>query len=552
MQNADSRGRCRLCIVALLILVAALLRHVWRLADDPFLCEYADLMRPMIYIGLYVAWGVSVRRRIIHSQIRNSLLVVAVLLVFWLTVRTVKYEFAQDADVRRMLWYLFYIPMLFIPLMGAFTALRIGRGESQNRLGWMRFFLIPTAILAALVLTNDLHRLVFTFPAGGPWTDADYGYGPLYWAVIGWEILTALTALIVILSKCRVPRSKKVLWLPFALLGVAVAYGAAYVLGLPFVKVFVGDITIVQCLTYTAVLESCIQCGLIQSNSNYGELFRIASIHARITDASGRTLIKSDTAPPISEALLRQAHTAPVPLGGNMRLLSAPMSCGYVSWVEDVSELLGILLQMQETRAALQDANLVLQEDYRAQARMLHLREKNRLYDAMQEQTGAQVARMSGYLEQLCRAADEDEKRKLLGKLIVVGAYFKRRNNLVLLGEQNRALPLRELELCMEESAANLNLYGVECGLSFAAEGSLPAVAVMRVYDGFETVVETALDSLHALLIHAEGRDGGCLVRMQAECDARLDTLPAGIRAQRDSDGVWCIVLHAGGEGGAV
>ena len=30
-----------------------------------------------------------------------------------------------------------------------------------------------------------------------------------------------------------------------------------------------GDMTVVQCLTFTATFEACIQCGLIQSNMGY-------------------------------------------------------------------------------------------------------------------------------------------------------------------------------------------------------------------------------------------------------------------------------------------
>lgn len=46
-----------------------------------------------------------------------------VLMLIWLTLRTLKYEVVTDLTVARYLWYLYYLPILFIPLLGAYTAI---------------------------------------------------------------------------------------------------------------------------------------------------------------------------------------------------------------------------------------------------------------------------------------------------------------------------------------------------------------------------------------------------------------------------------------------
>ena len=87
------------------------------------------LVRSFLYIGLYIAWGVSVRKRVIQAQVRRYLTAVSVLTVFWLTVRTMKYFLVFDPGAARYLWYLYYLPMLFIPLFSLLAAMSLGKQE---------------------------------------------------------------------------------------------------------------------------------------------------------------------------------------------------------------------------------------------------------------------------------------------------------------------------------------------------------------------------------------------------------------------------------------
>ena len=73
-----------------------------------------------------------------------------------------------------------------------------------------RFFrelgLIRSAILFLLVMTNDLHRLVFTFPRG---MAEENGYAVGYYLVWGWLTICALMLLFVLYHKCRIPGSRR-------------------------------------------------------------------------------------------------------------------------------------------------------------------------------------------------------------------------------------------------------------------------------------------------------------------------------------------------------
>ena len=114
---------------ALAVIAAVVLRQIGFQAEDPLGWIYAFL-RSIIYIGLFTSWSISVRRRIIQPQVRRYLTSISGLMVFWVTARTVRYIIAEDPWVLRHLWYLYYLPMLFIPLLAVFVALSLGKPES--------------------------------------------------------------------------------------------------------------------------------------------------------------------------------------------------------------------------------------------------------------------------------------------------------------------------------------------------------------------------------------------------------------------------------------
>ena len=107
-------------IVVLLIICTVLARVLGKLG---YASVTFGLIRTIIYIGLYIAWGVSVRNRVIQLQVRRYLTAVSALMVFWFVVRSMKYYFIFNLDITRYLWYLYYLPTLFIPLLSASVSL---------------------------------------------------------------------------------------------------------------------------------------------------------------------------------------------------------------------------------------------------------------------------------------------------------------------------------------------------------------------------------------------------------------------------------------------
>ena len=151
----------RIGVVVTALVLCAILARVAGLLQ--FHKVATGLLRSGIYIGLLAAWGVSVRLRIVQTQVRRYLTAVSLLMVFWMAERTAKYFFVTDWNVGRHLWYGYYFPMLFIPLLAVFVSFSLGRPENFRLPKWTTILYLPTTLALLLVLTNDLHQWVFTF-----------------------------------------------------------------------------------------------------------------------------------------------------------------------------------------------------------------------------------------------------------------------------------------------------------------------------------------------------------------------------------------------------
>lgn len=527
------------------VIVCAVLLRVFSKMD--YFPAAFGILRSFLYIALYITWGVSIRKRVIQVQVCRCLTAVSALMVSWFAVRSMKYFFALGPDIIRHLWYLYYVPMLLIPLFSLFAALSLGKQEDYRLPGRTLLLYIPVVLCLILVLSNDVHQLVFAFPKGAVWTDKDYAYAAGYYFVFGCEVLYALTAFGVMIVKCRTSKRKK--YLPIVFIIGSVVYGLTYVSGVQWLQLIGGDLTAAMCLMYTGILESCIQCGLIRSNSGYVTLFEAATLGAQITDTDYRVRYSSANAPKLSEAVMRRAENGTVSLDQNTLLKSSRIDGGHVLWQEDVSDIAALLAQLEENKETIAKNNDLEQENYKTKLKINTLREKNRLYDQLQEQTMPQIELIYGLLSQYDTETDEAKRRSLLARITVAGAYIKRRGNLMFIGEKSETMDLSELELCLDESFANLELVGVECAIDFPQKGLIFVRDAVRIYDFFEAAAEASMENLHSIWLKARSLADMFFFYFELECDRPLSDLAKLAENCVFEDGVWRFTLRIGKAG---
>ena len=530
-------------ILVFTIIAAAYSCRLLAMFDIGDVC--VSYIRAALYLLLFSLWGFSIDHRIIQKQTLHCLRLTAALMLVWLVLRTLKYEVVTSLTVARYIWYLYYLPMLFIPLLGVYIALSLGKSEEFRLTGRIGALAVIPAVLFLLVITNDLHQQAFAFSSGVPGGPDNYSYshGPVYFCCLGWMVICMLFSLILLLKKSRVPSSPKKKLAPFVIGCATVLYGILYLSGLPAVRWWFGDMNVMFCLLYAAIYESCIRCRMIQSNTGYVELFEATTLAACVADRNGEIVLRSRTA---DEDMVCPKDGLQIIRPDGIRISSAPISGGYAVWQDNVRPLTELREKLSENKTKIKNNKEKLLEAYLIQKKLNELTEKNRIYDELETKYGKQIARIGQLLKQ-CEGAEPVEIQNLLKRILLLGTYIKRGANLYFLSLEYKLLPQQELRLTVDEAVRVMTVCGTECSAAYHTTKPMLLSEVVRLFDLLKIVAEAAINELHSLFISVSDSE----MVLSVECAADLSFLVSSNVTVKQEDGLWLIRTLIGGVNGA-
>lgn len=516
INKANTRAVKITALAVALLFFASALRFIH--SESPLVVTALAFLTFTIYIGMLAAWGISIRRRMMHSHIRSYLLAIASLLLFWIFVRTLKWHvFEAIEPAARFLWYCFYFPMIFVPLLSFFAALCLGKPEGWRPSRRYGLLFIPAALLLLGILTNDMHQLAFGFAPGFEEWNSNYSYHILYFLTALWMAGFLLASVWLLFQKSHVPHTKRRVWMPLFAIGLGVVYAALYILTpwLPGARFI--EMTAMYCALAVAIWESCIQTGLLPSNTRYGAFFDASDLAAQITDRQGKVHYSSRRARPVpAEVFARLTKEGELQPDADTVLHAAPIRGGYVVWREDVSELARLIEQLRRVGDELQDGVELLQSEWEVKSKRQRVDEQNRLYELTVRQTMPQLKTLNARLDDAQRA-DDGKKLRLLREINLLGSYIKRRGNLILIAEGKERVSLSDLARCFEESFESLGLEGFRRRLTVSAAGEVNLDRAILFYDFFQAVTHAGFASLESLLVDLTQRENDLTLSVEME-----------------------------------
>lgn len=516
MERINSKTVKYSIVIALLLAVSYYSRYFHVYFSDPVVRMLLVMTRSIIQISLVIYWCMSIRRRIISSHVRRLLLATGVLLAFWLVLRTCKWEFISSGgtDLGRYCWYGYYIPIIFVPLMGVFIIDYIGKPEEYEASGRLKYLYIPALLLVGTVFTNDFHQMVFSFPMGLEAGESDYQYRPLYFAVMAWCIFLSFYFVVMLLKKSRTSVSRSLQRIPLIILAGAVVFWTLYCLNIAH-----GDLAAVNCIIIILLLESAIQSGLIPSNSMYNELFRNSSISAQIVDNEYRPCISSASASALDTDIIRRAVKGPVDYGDTI-LHGKRIKGGYVLWQEDVSTVNKLIKSYREMQEVLGESNEIISSEIELKEKRIRTEEKSRLYEQISREVAPQLESVDKFLN----LAEDDLRnaKSIIARLSVFYAYIKRKGNLMLLEEERKCASSKELEYCIRESAESIRLAGITTSVESICEGNTSVEMMVSAFDFYQRIIEEFIDDATAILISLDCRNSFIRMCIQVGCRHRL------------------------------
>ena len=238
----------------------------------------------VLYSVALLIWIWQLRKRLLQPVVRKNLIAAAIMMIFWMVIRTIKYEFLlPEHFTSRYAWYLYYVPMAFTALFMFLTVLHLGRNYDRPISKWWNLLFIPTLVLVTGVLTNDLHQMAFRFYGGvAAWDDSHFIRGPFYYGVMLWMAVLFVAMLGIVFVRCAVPGKRNKIWVPMVPFAIGIIYTLFIVFNQDNIVTSMFRVPEMGWFIFAAFMESLILVPLFPSNDSYGDFWNTSSIGAGI------------------------------------------------------------------------------------------------------------------------------------------------------------------------------------------------------------------------------------------------------------------------------
>ncbi len=449
-----------------------------------------------ILLLLSIAWGITLIHRVVRKDLKIYLVAIAVLIVVFLVARMIKYGLTENTDaLSRYMWYSYYVPQCLIPPLILLSSLSLeSKKDKPLRKEWFLLF-VPALILIGLIYSNDIHEWVFKFSSSK--NDSSYKHQIVFYIALSWEIIVTFIGLIVMIHKCKVSACKKRMWIPITTFILCAALSTiCFLLNTSAFK-----IPELLCLTCIALVESCINIGLIPSNDNYENYFHNSKYSAFITDEQFNVIYNANSALSLDKKILKEASIKPIMLNKYMRLISKKIHGGYVYRIEDLTIINKTNETLKETNEQILEENYLIEAENKIKEEKAQIEEQTRLFTKIEECTRLELDQLTDYLSDLKdnNKIDFADKMRFLSLIMV---YIKRRSNLELISEKNRTIDVNELSLAIKESLDYLSLMDIDCHYECRFNGKIKGEKACILYEFFENCISSYNNRPGAVIVH--------------------------------------------------
>ncbi|MCQ2462174.1 MAG: hypothetical protein MJ177_02065 [Clostridia bacterium] len=457
---------------------------------------------------------VRIQQTILERYIRNLLVGQCGFILMWYIVRMSRFTLFYHSELMNSyLWYLYYAPIIFIAVLGFFSAMLVEKNEEQAKhtIKKYSFIFVIAAALLLLVVTNNFHKLVFVFEKNTLYDDYTYNAG--YYCVAAFVVLLHFLTFVICTQKSVTYVSKKKVWVVPAIYSVLVLYLILYIKGVLSLRDVLGfePVKFPEVYIFFTMLiwESYMQTGLIPVNTGYDGFIKNSSLSIKIENDRGEVFLVSkgfrETEDNVSKS--------------NVVEHSIKSTNKIVSWITDISDINALTEKLNEVNAELSEENEMIEQKLLLSQEKIAIEKQNMLYDKMYSATESQMVKINSILQNV--DADGTDFKKCLSRVCILASYVKRKSNLILICENAESINIEELAFCFRESVDYLNLYGVVSSFDLKAAGAVNGKAANEMYDCFENILEAGLDNISAVMLTLSKKDGRAVLGVELSTDGQ-------------------------------
>ncbi len=501
--------------LVLLVLVTGLLGAYGPTNAHYALYHLKSLGTSFIFICIFVCWIFRNRTRIMQPQVRKFLFLVGVGIIFWISVRTIKYECLRTLAIPdRFAWYLYYLPMIFLPLLLFYLSFTIGKGDHYQFNPKWYLLNIPAAILFLFVLTNDVHGLVFMIDKTKHAYGQAYTHGIVYYLIAAFILTLLLLATMILTKNCR-KYSTRIPKLPICVILIGLLYNVLYINNEWFGSYFFLDITLFGCLIIILLLESFIYCGLIHSNKNHKIFFEQSNLGTQIIDLDGQIKYSSDnTAKLPTDDFLRLQLDKSIEIDENTLRHMIAIRGGYVSYTSDISAIRQKIKELENSNASLYQEIEILSRENKQRETTALIEKQTQVQDILLNEFKYKNLEMRRNVNRIQTQHNMDA----LFDLLLDSVHIKRKVNLILSSQTCEAISVKDLVFCFDESFRILKLHHKACAINLVKLFEMPSKTAILCYDLFHQMIKQSYQNLSAVFLTFNMTEETILFILQTDC----------------------------------
>lgn len=468
-----------------------------------------------LYALVILLWARHMENRVLKASVARRFKTIAILLIGYLGTRTLKYEVLIQAPAALpRIRYIYYFFILTVVHMVFLTSLNVGRSERDSIDKRWDLLWIPTGLLILLILTNDLHGLVFVTGGQAP---GFRQYGPVYLFTNVYILLLAALTLVITSKQSLAEKRLKSISLPLLVLGICFLYTLLYIIDWPpfhYVKIAFQSAEF-NILTVVLFIESLVFARLIPSNRDYESFLSMSSLNMGMMDLKGHMVLQPTRGPKVDAEEVKRASERALAVNENTLLESSPIHGGTCFWFADLTDFNRLKSQLVAANEEMLSENELLMANNKLQEKMAKVWEQREIRETIHRKLQPQFTGLKAIMDHLPdeREAYEDA----LKDACILNVYIKRFSNLYLLSRNKGFLPLSELRLSFEESLDYLRLKNKVTSVHWDGTGGVDAASGIGLYAAFEKILEAYLASLSAVFVHLKEEGGSYRLAIYVE-----------------------------------
>ena len=478
-------------IINLIILLIYLVCGLSQFAID--LVNSNLVISGFIFIFLTILLLLYFIIHISYTKQKICLITIASLMLLLMVFRVLKYGgFSQIDFVSRHLWYLYYLPVLFIPFFLLVTSLS-NYYETHKKAVLITYISVGlvSLFLAVFISLNDLHQTAFKFNEGFVNWDSDYSHGVTYYIVLVYVTLLFIASFVIFFRQCQIAKGKRYSYISLIPLAMGFTYMMLYIFDLtPKYKgmSILCEFPETLCFMIVGYIFSLISLRIIASNRNYDKVFLNMSLPAFIKDLSNNVIYQN------TDSALIKDNKEEQTIIDNHLYQNTAIPGGKITWISDISDLNKIYQELSELNDRLKEEEQLNLLTSNLKEEQLAILEKDKLYDGIAKDVFEESSKIMELSQEIKK--DMSLFNKNMPIILLLSIYIKRFANLKLLSEEKTEIDLNELYLSINESLRYLEKIGVKTALVGSSKGTYSSAKISEAYTFVGKTIIKNLDSI--------------------------------------------------------